>query len=320
MFALFPCLTSDGGESMRLNYNGKDITQSIEIYSCKYRDAAGGRSDGLEISFNDAAAWHDWNPEQNDVLQAQEGGYKTGKMFVNAIMPEDGKYRMLATGVPTSGTNKRNRTYKNMSFSGIIASCAAECGLISSRYGMDETYKYEYIERNDMSGAAFADWLIGNEGGMLKTINGHFIAIGLAYAQERSAIQEMELRPDMSNLTYQRRNDKRISDLIIKTPHFTATAHDTTVKEYKPVTVCDLPIFTAAQAGRWARAMLANHNRQCEEINIESEFNPALTALARIDIQSKTEMAGEWIVDQVEHDLIERKSSARLLRCIKGIR
>lgn len=61
------------------------------------------------------------------------------------------------------------------------------------------------------------------------------------------------------------------------------------------------------------------HNRRAETLSIESEFNAGFTAMARIDIESGTDMRGEWMVDEVEHDFINRKSRAWLYRCSKTV-
>ena len=73
-------------------------------------------------------------------------------------------------------------------------------------------------------------------------------------------------------------------------------------------------------AGRWARGLLLHHNRRAETLRLQSELNAGLTAMARIDIESATDMDGAWIVDEVEHDMVDSRTTARLLRCLTTIR
>ena len=74
-----------------------------------------------------------------------------------------------------------------------------------------------------------------------------------------------------------------------------------------------------AQAGRWARGLLLTHNREAEEIRLETTLNTRLSAMARVDVNGGTDMDGNWIVDEAEHDLYNKTSSVRLLRVIGTI-
>ena len=41
--------------------------------------------------------------------------------------------------------------------------------------------------------------------------------------------------------------------------------------------------------------------------------------MLRIDIEGDTDATGEWIIDEVEHDFIQRTSIATMRRCIRSI-
>ena len=62
-----------------------------------------------------------------------------------------------------------------------------------------------------------------------------------------------------------------------------------------------------------------HHNRQAETLTIESEFNPGFSAMTRIDIVGGTDATGDWIIEEAEHDFYNRKSRAKLYRCIYTI-
>lgn len=42
--------------------------------------------------------------------------------------------------------------------------------------------------------------------------------------------------------------------------------------------------------------------------------------MARVDVESSTPAAGEWLVEEVTHDFVRKSSAARMLRCRNGIR
>lgn len=56
-----------------------------------------------------------------------------------------------------------------------------------------------------------------------------------------------------------------------------------------------------------------------EELTVGMEYNPGLTAMTRIDVDSPTDADGQWLIDEVEHDFFRKTSKAKLLRCVKTI-
>ena len=68
--------------------------------------------------------------------------------------------------------------------------------------------------------------------------------------------------------------------------------------------------------GAWAASC---RNRTAEELTVGMEYNPGLTAMTRIDVDSPTDADGQWLIDEVEHDFFHKKSKAKLLRCVSTI-
>ncbi len=85
------------------------------------------------------------------------------------------------------------------------------------------------------------------------------------------------------------------------------------------VVISDLAVDSDAMAYRWARGILLAHNRQAEVLNIEMDFNPGYTAMVRIDVKSTTDAAGNWIIDNVEQNLLDGRTKAKMLRCVSTI-
>ena len=119
---------------MELYYEGTNIADRVSITKCIHREFSGGRSDCLEIEFEDAAAWHRWQPKENDQIIAAMNGYDTGILYLNTIIPEDGRFRILATSLPGIGHRKANKSFEGMTLGAIMAACAAECGMTSRLY------------------------------------------------------------------------------------------------------------------------------------------------------------------------------------------
>jgi hypothetical protein len=73
------------------------------------------------------------------------------------------------------------------------------------------------------------------------------------------------------------------------------------------------------QAARWARNLLIDNNRRAEALSIESELNKGFYALSKLKIESSTELDGEWMAEEAQHDLINLRSRVKLLRCITTV-
>ena len=304
---------------MEIYYQGTDITGFVHVHSCKVRDTAGNRCDSLDIEFENAAGWYRWQPEEDDQIIVAHGRYNSGVMYLNTIMPEDGRYRILATSLPCKARNKENAAYYQKTIEDIMRSCAAMSGMDFQIFGLDPYTVIPYIERDHEGGAAFLHKLLTLEGAMLKCVNGKYTAIGISYAQDLPALQTVNLTAKQQGIRYSR-SGMTLKGVTLKTPYASATAKDTAVADsHMHLITGDVPVLEDIQAGRWARGKLLHMNRQTEKVDLQGDFNAGLTAMVRIDIDGDTDATGEWLAEEVEHDLIEKRTTAVLRRCIRTI-
>ena len=305
---------------MEIHYQGTDITDMVQVKSCIVHDTCGNRCDSMDIVFENAAGWYSWGPEEDDQIIVSHDGYESGIMYLNMIMPQEGKYRILATSLPCKARGKGYKSYINQTIGDIIHSCAALSSMESQVFGLDANAVIPYIERNNEGCPAFLDRLLTMEGAALKCVNGKYTAIGIDYAQDMEPISTVALTAKQTGAQYTRNGMARKS-LTIKTPYAEATAEDTAVAEmHAAVKIHDIPALNNIQAGRWARGKLLNINRNCESVEIKSDFNPDYTAMIRINIDGDTDATGEWLIDEVTHDLINLQTTAKMKRCIRTIR
>lgn len=305
---------------MQLYYQGVNITGMVDITKCIHHESSGGRCDCMEIEMDHAGAWYAWKPKTDDAIVASMNGYKTGKLYLNTVIPQNGKFRILATSVPSAARRKACAVYENIRLGNLFASCAAECAMESALYGMDEQILYSFLVRNTESAAAFMNRIAAWEGAAFKTVGGRFAGIGITQIQKASAAQNIEIGAEQPGVTYIRREDLKWSALTIKTPYAECIAQDDGASRGHYVTMTNLPAANDVEAGRWARGLLLSNNRKAEQLTISMEFNAGFAAMTRIDVSGPTDASGEWIIDEVEHDMINQKSTATLFRCIDTIR
>jgi phage protein D len=236
-------------------------------------------------------------------------------------MPEEGVYNIRAMSMPSAAYRKAWGSFTDVTLSDVMRACAAECGLDFRLYGLDPNMRYAFLIRENESCPAFLDRLLRYEGAALKCYDGRLVGIGIAYAQGLMAAHRMEIDADQPGAQYRLHDGRKLQGIEIRTPYASAGAADTKAADAadRPV-YAGLPAQTNVQAGRWARGMLLCHNRLAEELTLSTTFNAALTALARVDVESDTPANGEWIVHEAEHDFVNMKTTAVMLRCITSIR
>lgn len=304
---------------MEIYYQGTDITDMVQINACVVHDTSAGRCDSLELEFGNAAGWYSWGPEEDDKIIVAHNGYDSGVMYVNRIMPEDGKYKIIAASLPCKARAKGNMSFYNQTIEEIIRACAMASGMEYQILGIDGGTIIPYIERDGEGCGAFLHRLLTLESAVLKCINGRYVAIGMEYAQGLVAGQTVELSAKQEGTRY-RRDGTTYKGVTVKTPYASAYAQDISVaNSHAMLTINDLPAMNDIQAGRWARGKLLSLNRQCEKVVMQNTFNAGLTAMERIDISGDTDANGQWIVEEVEHDMINLTTTATLRRCIWSI-
>ena len=304
---------------MEIIYNGTDITGYVQVKKCVCRDTSVDRCDSLDIEFENAAGWYRWQPEEDDQIIVSHNGYNTGIMYVNTILPVDGRFRIFATSLPCAARTRGYRSFTGNTIEEIMRICAISSGMDFKIYGLDGRITIPYIQRENEGCAAFLYRLLKLEKAALKCVNGKYVAIGYDYAQAMEPHQTLELAADQPGTEY-KRNGLTLRSLTVAAPYATASATDTSVPTSHSSSIrSELPVRNSAQAGRWARGLLFWENRQCESLEIQSEFNIGYTAMTRIDALGSTDVAGEWLIDEAAHDMINLRSKATLRRCISTI-
>ena len=305
---------------MKLVYEGVDITSEVHVRKCVYREAGGGRLDSLDIELENAERWYRWKPQRDDHINASLDSLSTGMMYLQSIVPENGKFRLLATSAPSVAVLKRWASFEKTTLKQIMDSCSAELGMSAEIYGLDENAVYPYLLRKDETCTAFLTRLLEWEGATLKCVSGRLAAIAIDYAQGQRTSRTISLLADQQGIMYCQQDRVRWAGVTVKTPHASASAVDTAVNGIQHKIFSDLPARDAVTAGRWARGMLLTNNRKAETLQIAMTFDAALCALVRIDIQADENLGGKWLTADVEHDLKNEKTSLTLRRCIETIR
>ena len=102
---------------MKILYEGVDIYPDISVHRCYHDMYAEKQSDELLLKLNDTRElWDSWNPKKGDTIAIEDGAAKTGKMFVESVVPESGIITLRAYSIPQSAKDKRSKSWEKVKF------------------------------------------------------------------------------------------------------------------------------------------------------------------------------------------------------------
>lgn len=298
---------------LELYWKGVNITDAVKIRSADHKDT-NGKHDSLDMTLERWETWLSWGPEVDDELELRLDGYSTGKLYLNAMAPDEGRFRVLASGAKSGARIPKSQSFENRSL-GEIGKATAEGALMQWRcYGIDEEIRYPYLIRNNETAAAFLSRLAGLEGAVLKTWGGCFLMIGRQEAEELEAVETIPLKIPQPGISYKRRWDLGRSAVTVVTPWGNGRAMDPEETDGVPLVLCGTPAADLASAARFAGNRLEMDNRNRETLILKSKFRPNWSACVRIDTEGPGELGGKWILEEVDHDLKNGRSIGKLSR------
>lgn len=302
--------------AVELWYEGREISQFVDIEEAVWRDRSREKADTMELTLSGAEKWGTWGVSPDDKLELKGDGWRTGTMFVSAAFPENGTYRIFASAVPAKGRVRKWASFRGRTLEGIGSLVAGEIGMGFRLWGLPVGIVYPYVVRENETAPAFLERLAQREGAVLKCWAGQMAMIGIEKAQERSPGETIRTDWVTPGMDYRRRWDLGTGALTLHSPYASATARDPGEAGERTE---ESEARTGAEAKRWARGKLLTENRLRETLEITGDFTPRWTAMGRIDTEGPVALGGNWTIDEVEHDLVKEKSRCVLLRNTEGI-
>jgi phage protein D len=304
--------TEDSDQSqtggLRVYVNDKDITSSISVASCYYDMHAEGEADSLLITFADTKKqWANWKPSaQGDTVRITDGAVDSGKLYIDALKPENGKYKLQAYSTPKSAYSKKSRSFENLNLQQIASKIAKENELTARFFDVPET-RFKYVQQKGQSDLAFLQTLCKQRGVAFIIFNGALCLYSEKYLEGANAAKTLSpSRTDDFTIT----DDKQASwaSCELRNGTYTGTASDANVKTGKTYRETVKAAWeNQADANAAASARLRQLNKSGKRAELVMSTQRQLAAGSVVDLECNG-WEGKAFIYRLRHDLLKKSS------------
>lgn len=249
--------------STSIIYNGVDITKDVHIIACNLTDSNGGKQDYCSITFaNGGKIWNEWQPQNNDVVIANNGYCSSGEMYVNDIQSQGGTFTLILLSTKTDAKQKKTKIWRKVKLSEVINDVAKNTGLKVKKIGFTD-YFYNCLVQTDETDINFLNRICDLEGYKVKVYDGSIVVF-----DEKSLMNEEAsgtVKPDDVISPFFDNGDAMLKSVTVKyydVVNGDLISYTATNDNIKGGSITRaIRVDNQAQAERYANNILFNNNK-----------------------------------------------------------
>lgn len=296
-----------------------DLTadDGLKDYHDMYADK---QSDELLLKLNDTRElWDRWSPKKGDTIAVEDGAAKTGKMFVESVVPESGLITLRAYSAPQSTKDKRSKSWEKIKFLQLIQEIAGRHGLTVETYGItDQTY--DYVEQNNLPDFAFLQARCTLEGAAFLVYDGKLVVYDEAYMEGQQPVDTITITP-ANNFEYRDEGAYAYGSAEAVNGGLTGTfsapaGGDKVLRKILPFRMTD-----QAEADRFAKGLLRDANKEATVATLWTgtllrEY--AAGSVVTLSTEGVASWDGTAFVSRIRHDYVKTRSKLYLRKPLEG--
>jgi hypothetical protein len=302
---------------MQLIYEGKDITDAIEIRKADVTDNAGGELDSLELQSNDPKGyWSQWNPEENHTIQIKESGFDTGTMYADEISQRRGLIIIKALPVKQETKTENTKAWDNVRFLTIARELANKNRLTLQTFGV-QNQLYSRVDQFELSDLSFLDWLCQLEGNALKITGQKLVIFNEQYME--SQVPDKTITPDLidGDFCFKNKSAQIYGVCKLKSGDIQYEFRDPDT--FGPtLKVNNLTINSLAEAERFCKGLLRSKNKFEQTFSGSVKLDPGIAAGITLKLEDFGLADGNYFAYQIVHKLVEKRTVLRLRKPLEG--
>ncbi len=306
---------------MQVIYEGKDITQSIEVHNANLIDNAGNIADGIELEFSDTKGlWSKWKPNKNDTVELKNSESSSGIMFVDQIEQSRGKFIIKALSIPQEAKTTRTRYWEKVRLFEVGKDIASKYGFTFKTFGAID-YQYERIGQLNQADLDFFSYRCILEGYVLKVYSKQLILYDERYLEQQKAVKNINLEDINGDFKF-----KSISTGLYKACTVTGyTAVGFVKSTFSPSGAPNGPELTKSfylsnqpEAERFSKGLLRFENKKESQGVINIKLDSGIAAGNNINILGIGLADGKYFIERAAYDLKNEKLGLKLRKPLEG--
>ena len=278
------------------------------------------QSDELLLKLNDTRElWDSWNPKKGDTIAIEDGAAKTGKMFVESVVPESGIITLRAYSVPQSAKDTRSKSWEKVKFLQLAQEIAGRHGLTLETYGItDQTY--DYVEQNNLADFAFFQNRCTLEGAAFLVYDGKLVVYDEAYMESQQPVDTITITP-ANDFEYRDEGTNAYGSAEAVNGGLTGTfaapnGGDKVLRRILPFRMTD-----QSEADRFAKGLLrdANKNATVGTLWTGSLLRDyAAGSVVTLATEGVKSWDGTAFISRIRHDYVKTRSKLYLRKPLEG--
>lgn len=294
---------------LKVFYNGVDITNDISINSCIHDMFACSTADTLTLKFNDInKVWDSWKPQNEDLISVVCGVAKSGAMYIDSVIPENGLMTLRASSIPPTAKTVNNKSWENVRLLQLAKEIANRHGLGFESYGVDDRL-YSYVRQENKPDFEFLQQRCELESLAFLVYDKKLILYSEEYLESQKPVKTITIDTD-KDFTYTNNAQKGYGKITIKNGDLTGTY----TSSNKLSKVKDIVISTYMsgqdEANRFAKGILRQENKNLATGIFKDAIMREFSAGSIMGI--KTIGASSWngnaFISHIRHDYIKSTS------------
>ena len=302
---------------MKLLYQNTDITSLVNIRSADITSNAGGKSDSLDIKFNDSQKlWSVWKPQKNHKIELVHNGLASGIMYVDELRQSRGVFVVRALSITQDAKTENSRAWENVRFLEFAQDLSAKNGFNLKTYGIENNL-YVRIDQTERSDFDFLDYRCVLEGYALKLYNGTAVIYSEKYIESQQLIKTIYANQFDGDYEFVCK-----STGVYGSSKFTYGDIKYTYAPggiFGPVLkITDVCAYNLAEAERYGKSMLRFRNKYEYTGYFTIAIDTSITAGNVINISGLGLSDGKYLITQTIHKITSKKTYIKVRKTLEG--
>lgn len=294
---------------LKVFYDGVEITEDISINSCVHDMYACSTADTLTLKFNDInKVWDNWKPKNEETISIVCGVAKSGAMYIDSVVPENGLMTLRASSIPPTAKDVKNKSWENVRLLQLAKEIANRHGLGFKSYGVKDQL-YSYVRQDNMADFEFLQQRCELEGLAFVVYDKKLVLYSEEYLEKQEPVTTITVDTD-KNFTYTDNAQKGYGKITIKNGDMTGTYKSSNGLSKVKELIISTYMSSQSEANRFAKGILRQENKNLATGVFKDAIMREFSAGSVMGL--KTTGANSWngnvFVHHIRHDFVKSTS------------